>query len=242
MKVNYVFVRHGYGYHNALQEQLRMSNFLVDPELTLFGQTATEMNAFIIKGILASLGIDKIHTIACSSLIRCMETSLYMSRPLGIPRDSTIFVCPYLREVDESSTDKYSAQSRKVIDTIPSYQMKSIGEQKTYLSEQGILEKFDFRHVEHDLQARDEPGDIAEFIQWFAKRANPPAYHNGALNVLVVTHAGVLRDFAKQSFANNSGFVLFTTVDASGTVHVDRFVSLNSLLPKTFVTDSEQIK
>ena len=45
---------------------------------------------------------------------------------------------------------------------------ENIGEfQKTYLLEAGLLDYFDFSFVEHNLQDRNEPGDITRFITWF---------------------------------------------------------------------------
>lgn len=143
-------------------------------------------------------------------MIRSMETAYFMTRNWTNPPNK-IYVFPYLREIDESSQDKYSPYSRTIIDSIPSYRMKNLQEQKQYLLQQGILQYFDFTFVESDLKARSEPGDIPTFNRWLVDKFIPqysldPNHHH--TNFFIVTHAGVLRDFSHQGHYNNSGFLL----------------------------------
>src|SRR5690606_14672139 len=101
--------------------------------------------------------------VGCSPLIRSMETAYYMTRKWP-EQPEKIFVFPYLREIDEGSSNKYSTQSRKKIKSSPNYAMKSIQEQKDYLKSINLLNHFDFTFVEDNKKGREEPGDIPTFI------------------------------------------------------------------------------
>lgn len=244
--VNFAFVRHGYGCHNAAKplhnngvlsfaevDVLRMA----DPELTPLGVDASLNNGCVISKILRKLPVitsdpkmqmSPIQIVGCSPLIRSMETAYYMTRNWKNP-PSKIYVFPLLREIDESSNDKYSPSSRKRIEDIPSYAMKSIQEQKQYLDSIGLLKYFDFTFVETDDKLRKEPGDVGEFIKWFALQS-----FSQNINCFIVTHAGVLRDFAHQGFANNSGFVVNTTITNKKNVTYNKLIILDSYLPTYF--------
>jgi hypothetical protein len=248
MNVNFAFLRHGHGCHNALSPLYKSGliemtdykgflNMKSDPELTQMGVDASIHNGCIISKILKhlyntpELGMNPINIIGCSPLIRCMETAFYMTRKWKNP-PTKIFVFPYLREIDERSDDIYSKKSRSVIDTQPSYSMKSIEEQKEYLESQGILDFFDFTFVENNLSARQEPGDISRFMLWFVKQfANK--VDKPKLNVFITTHAGVLKNFSKTKFWNNSGIVV-NSVLKENTLEVNNIKSLNEYLPDSF--------
>lgn len=245
--VNFAFVRHGYGCHNAARPlyQNGVLNLdktdvlkIVDPELTPLGVDASLNNGCVIAKILkklpmitndSTLDMSPVHIVGCSPLLRSMETAYFMTRNWRDP-PKKIYVFPLLREIDEGSDDKYSQKSRREIDIVPSYAMRSIREQKDYLRTLGIREYFDFSFVESDEASRREPGDIREFIKWFSLQ-NPRGTN---INVFVVTHAGVLRDFANQGFANNSGFVVNTTILNDSSVTYNKFVSLDNYLPNFF--------
>ena len=249
MKVNYVFVRHGQGCHNAIGPLYKNGIIsinkdeyidMVDPTLTDMGIDASLNNGCIINNIVKnlyktdkSIDINYINVVGCSPLIRCMETAYYMTRNWVSP-PSKIFVFPYLREIDEMGVDKYSKESRKVMDTNPSYMMKTMLEQKEYLKNEGILESFDFSYIEKHIKEREEPGDIIDFAKWFSILVLPKYSNVKKLNVFITTHAGVLSDFAKERFTNNSGFVLSTSVSRFKYVVIDNYISLNKLLPDTF--------
>jgi hypothetical protein len=179
-----------------------------------------------------TIKIDNIHVIGCSPLIRCMETAYYMSRNWSKP-PSKIYVFPFLREIDESSDNKFSINSRIRIDTKPFYSMKSIKEQKKYLESLGILNFFDFSFVEMSDKERKEPGDISNFIKWFVNFFIKKRKLSETLNAFIVTHAGVLSDFVNntEGFINNSGFVINTQYDNNkNQVQVIKYVSLNDFL------------
>lgn len=249
MNVNFVMIRHGYGCHNAIRnlynnnvipttENMQTLNIYSDPELTPMGVDVSIENGKIVSDILKNLDINKINIVGCSPLIRSMETAYFMSRKWKNP-PKKIYVFPFLREIDEHSNNKYSIKSRKVIDTTPSYSMKTLQQQKKYLSEAGLLKYFDFSFVEHNLEDRKEPGDIKRFITWFTQnylRKLSHSYTN--VNVFIVTHAGVLKDYSKIGFYNNSGFILNTYIDIKNkTIDYKTIVSLNDYLQPSFFKD-----
>lgn len=252
--LNFVFVRHGYGCHNAIGNlinnnlltskngrELLKSDF-VDPELTPIGINASITNGNIINKIIKNkdLNINEINVIGCSPLIRSMETAYFMSRNWLNPPQK-IYVFPLLREIDESSNDKYSQKSLHTIEITPSYAMKSIIEQKKYLRSIGILDTFDFSFVEkyHDL--RREPGDISKFINWFILKYMSQIQPRSNLNIFIVTHAGVLKDYSKTGFTNNSGFVLNGRLK-NNNFKLNKYISLNSYLPKEFFQEYNESK
>ena len=174
-----------------------------------------------------------------------MESAYFLTRSWKNP-PTKIYVFPLLREIDESSNDKYSKQSIKRINNIPGYMILDIPEQKRYLSNLGILDYFDFQLFEkscdknqlfkkscdknqlfkkscdknQNLLLRNEPGDIPKFINWFQKQT--PCGGVAPLNIFIVTHSGVLKSFANESFVNNSG--IFYNVESK------KMISLNPLL------------
>ena len=232
---NFIFVRHGYSCTNAMgnlvesniikasdaQKFLKPaenSNVfdsdvtpLDDPSLTNLGVNASMHNGCVISKVLKKeFNINKINIIGCSPLIRSMETAYYMSRKWINPPNK-IYVLPLLREIDESSDNKYSPYSRSKINLSPGYSVKSIAEQKLYLKDLGILDFFDFSFVEAFPKQRLEPGDIRVFLKWFANFFLPLVIEPiDNLNIFIISHAGVLRDFRGDGFHNNSGFVINT--------------------------------
>lgn len=257
MNINFAFLRHGYGCHNAMSNLIRSgvleyeyakkflgkgnqenSNIipLNDPVLTNIGVEASIYNGCIINKIFKSISnnepammLDTFNVVGCSPLIRCMETSYYMTRKWKNPPNK-IYVFPLLREIDESSVDKYSQRSKEIIRVTPSYSIKTIEEQKAHLKSLGILDAFDFSFVETFPIERIEPGDINEFMNWFAKYfVKLLTKRNKNLNVFITTHAGVLKDFSKEGFFNNSGFVINTTLENTG-YKLNRYISLNKYI------------
>lgn len=256
MNVNVAFLRHGYGCHNALtplltngviekQDHKAFLNMQADPELTQMGVDASEHNGCIMSKIIKNLHktenskllkMDTINLVGCSPLIRCMESAYYMTRNWVNPPNK-IFVFPFLREVNERSDDIYSAESRRIMQTTPSYAMKTINEQKAYLQKIGILDYFDFRFVEikDGPSYRQEPGDIGRFLEWFVYTLY--SSENKKINMFITTHAGVLKNFMKdEGFSNNSGFVVNARLSKNGN-KINDVVSLNKYLPNDFFTN-----
>lgn len=263
--INFTFVRHGFGCHNAISGLMKSDIItvqdaqsfsgknksalkpMIDPVLTQVGVDASIHNGCVISKILKSIDkilkssydlndsdikIDSIHVIGCAPLIRCMETAYYMTRSWVNP-PSKIYVFPFLREIDESSNNKFSLESRITMDSKPFYAMKSIEEQKKYLERLGILNFFDFSFVEMFQKERKEPGDIGNFVKWFITYFLEKRKLSETLNVFVVTHAGVLSNFVnlEEGFTNNSGFIINTKYDHNtNDISVKKYVSLNSFL------------
>lgn len=256
MNINYIFLRHGHGCHNALNSLYNdgkisrddMKTYhtpkFYDPELTSIGVDASVHNGAVISKLLkqiknitsfSDIDIGTINIVGCSPMIRSMETAYYMTRKWKNPPNK-IYVFPHLRELDESSNNKYSIESMNIINTNSSYAMKSINEQKKYLNDRGLLEYFDFSFVENFYSERNMPGDIGMFIKWFIKYFVSLLKSITKLNVFIITHSGVLRDFSNEGYVNNSGFIL-TTKTVNQTIIYDKIISLNKLLPKDFFSD-----
>lgn len=248
----FIFVRHGYSCSNALGN-LAQSNIITtsdaknlmshknkslfnsnikpldDPVLTHLGVTASIHNGCIINKVFSQVyNINKINIIGCSPLIRAMETAYYMSRKWINP-PTKIYVLPFLREIDEGSSDKFSKSSIEKINTSPGYSMKSLQEQKAYLNKLGILNYFDFSFVEAFAEERLQPGDIKIFLKWFANYYLPLVVEPiNDLNIFIVSHAGVLRDFTNTGFVNNSGFIIDTK-------YTSNLLQSKKLIPKSLV-------
>lgn len=235
-RVNFVFVRHGHGCHNAANAMRgAQRNAIVvkpDPVLTLVGIGATKHNGAILRDVLRQHGINDIHMVGSSPLLRCMETSILLSSVFWGQDKGSVFVFPHLREIDERSSDKFSRESRMVIDSKESYAMLPVVKQKRYLCQQGVRDRVDFSFVEHPDSPRSEPGDIPRFIQWFYKHVLPVLdFRKPTLNVVVTTHAGVLRDFRGEAFPNNAGILVETNVSKHGdNERLVRVVNLNDQL------------
>jgi hypothetical protein len=246
--INFVFLRHGYGCHNAVPKLIQ--NQVVtkhkdlhknDPELSQLGVDASLRNGCAVAKILTNLHklsgndnfhIQKMNIVGCSPLIRSMETAYYMTRRWKSPPNK-IYVLPLLREIDEGSDNIYSKRSRMIMDTTPAYAMKPIQEQKEYLQMRGILKFFDFSYIEQYSKLRKEPGNINTFVSWFHQRFYPKLEWRPALNVLIITHAGVLNRYVRERFYNNSGFVLNTKVSPNTILYKDVEV-LNKYLGNDF--------
>ena len=147
MLANFVFVRHGLSCHNAvryLQKSPENIKSLIidksklkekDPELTEIGVDASIENGCIIKNIIKNLDkvsqsditIKEFDVVGCSPLIRAMETAYYMTRKFDNPPNK-IWVFPFLREIDEMSSDKYSENSisKRVMFTIGKWIINAI--------------------------------------------------------------------------------------------------------------------
>jgi hypothetical protein len=223
--VNYVFVRHGHSCHNAVNSlasvypNVRATPLAIDPTLSQIGVDTTFRNGCIIGNILPSLkngSMKDIHIVGCSPLIRSMETAYFMTRTWATP-PKKIYIFPFLREIDENSLNKFSPQSINIINSHPSYALSSIESQKQYLASLGILDNFDFSYVDTlgGAQDRMHPGDIDNFKSWCSVNVLPKYTNKGisTVNALIVTHAGVLKDYAQMSFPNNSGFLVSETVN-----------------------------
>lgn len=233
MNINYCFIRHSQSYLNAIVDDKTLSNKessllfkkLSDPLLSPSGRYASKKNGLVIEKVLnENHSIKKGIVLGCSVLLRSMLTAFLISRKWTNP-PKTIFVFPYLREIDESSDDKFSVKSQNTTNSNSGYCMRSLVEQRQILDSIGILKFFDFSFVENTL--RKETGDIKKFIHWSKTKFldNSSVFKN--LNFIVITHAGVLRDYAKTGFYNNTGIIVKTTfVPISKTIIIHSFYNL----------------
>jgi hypothetical protein len=236
-------------YNNKVINRISLTDLgvLADPELTPLGVDATIHNGCIISKIMKNIWklnnnpdvkIDTVNLVCSSPLLRSMETAYYITRKWKNPPNK-IYVLPHLRELDERSDDIYSQESLIKINSIPEYAMKSLYEQKQYLKSEGIIKFFDFSFVENDLHSRSQPGNIKVFIDWFSNTFIPILdFDPKMLNVFVVTHSGVLKEFSHQGFHNNSGFLLNTNIiPASKTIKFKSLYPFDKYLPDNFFTD-----
>ncbi len=197
-KLKFTFLRHGVGCHNILNTLIKIGK-------------KNDRNIYFKDSILSDIGVEESYNnaknfiydydiIYCSGLLRSMETAYFMAKAINY--NKKIYVLPYLREIDEGSDNIYSKESIERINTIPNYSMKSLEYQKKYLQDLGILDRFEFKFIEeHD---RKSPGNIKNFISWIYLYT--PGFTSFNKNILVITHAGVLKYYTDTGFKNNSGF------------------------------------
>lgn len=266
MNVNFAFIRHGLGCHNLKKfikkqqfiESIDYSRDLIDPVLSQIGVDATIKNGCIVSKIIRNIGINNIdydmetiNILACSPLLRSMESAYYTSLSWK-HQPSKILVLPYLRELNESSigiSDKNSPENINVLNTTPEYMMKPIKEQQQYLKSLGILNKFDFSYIEKAADERNFAGDIPNFIHWFANNImgniNSRIKSLDKINVYVITHAGVLKDYTTESFRNNSGIIVNSYIhyfpnNRSFVSITPYHISLKEYLPTNFISDYDK--
>ena len=256
MNINFTFVRHGLSCINAKRTLsyttkldkriLRNVLDLDDPHLSQMGVETSVNNGKVIENIMfnihkfSNIKIDTVDLVGCSPLIRSMETAYYMTRNWKTP-PKKIVIFPLLRELDESAVDPYSKYSKNILQSVPGYSMKEIREQKEYLKSIGILDFFDFSIIEMESELRTEPGNIQKFIEWFDESIDISSDYEHKFNVFIVTHAGVLHQFAHEGYVNNSGFILNTTLKDS-TIEYNEFISMNNYLPIYFFKDYNNAK
>lgn len=248
MNLNCIFVRHGLSCSNAKRslsyttelDKRLLSNILNldDPHLSQMGVESSINNGKVIENIMfnihkfSNVNINDIDLVGCSPMIRSMETAYYMTRKWKNP-PKKIVVFPLLRELDERGVDPYSTYSKNILQNVPGYSIKEIREQKEYLKSIGILDYFDFSIIEMENELRKEPGNIKRFIEWFDESIDMSGYIN--FNLFIVTHAGVLHQFANEGYVNNSGFILNMTL--KDTIEYKEFISMNDMLPNYFFKD-----
>jgi hypothetical protein len=178
----------------------------IDPVLSPIGKYSTVLNGEVASQVLKrDFHIPSINIVGCSPLIRSMLTAYYSTRKWQSP-PKVITVLPYLREIDESSSNKWSGKSNFVMNNTPSYMLKDIVNQKRILYQWGILSFFDFSIIEKYIKLRCEPGDINDFINWSRKVFLPK--FNKPFNFYIITHSGVLKDYLPGNYQNNNGIIV----------------------------------
>lgn len=241
-RINFIFLRHGLACHNVFKNvytnvksdildpkneykefKRENKNQLTDSHLTHFGVDISIWLGCLIKNILKVLGtlesnyddIESFDFVATSPLIRAMETAYFMSSKWK-HKPQKISVFPYLREIDEriftnKTITKYSEPF--VYKNAPPYAIKTIEEQKEYIKNTFPETEYDFSFVEQNPQGRENPGDINLFINWFYSNFKNELNEKNVYNVLVITHAGVIREYFNKNVYNNFGFILPVKID-----------------------------
>lgn len=241
-KINFVFIRHGIGCHNYGDKG--KYNY-PDAPLSNDGERATKNNAKILKQKLQEeYSIVNFDIFGGSPLIRAIETANIVKEVYTMDsiESKLVYIFPFLRELDEmdNETTPYN-KSRKFFKTsnidnpyFPAYNMVDYDIQKDYLTKKGINVSNDFIYSREDKLLRKEAGDILVFIENFIYKYMstysfddvPDLYKKKIINILIVTHAGVLKDFCSQketicTFHNNEGVIV--------TVDKDKSISNNKL-------------
>lgn len=252
-RINFIFLRHGNACHNVVKSlvttkrgYIDIKNDIKDAQLTHFGVDFSIWSGCIIKNILKVMGnlyeedyddIDDIDIIGTSPLIRSIETGYYMTK--NWKKDpERIYVLPYLREIDERifNTKGLTKYTDPAIYNVPQYAMKTIDEQKSYLSDSLKMDanNIDFSYVERFKLERESPGDINKFIRWFYENFKSKLGNKKSYNVIIITHSGVIREFFKKSVFNNFGLILpvFIKNDDELDIQKDKIVDIADLFPK----------
>lgn len=145
-------------------------------------------------------------------MLRAMETAHFMT--FSDYSKKTVYAFPHLKETykniySKQMDDKY-------------FPLKSIREQETYLKEEDIYgypgtktKRISHKYVNNSL--RTEPGNIEVFFKWFIENIDlkymSKIKNKNELNVLIITHSGVMKNFTKVGFKNNDGFEVSTIYD-----------------------------
>jgi hypothetical protein len=216
--INYIFLRHGQSLNNSINDMIQNNIItrqnidllsknngpLIDPVLSPIGKYSTVLNGAVASEVLKrDFDITSINMVGCSPLLRSMLSAYFSTRKWKNP-PQVITVLPYLREIDESSDNKWSNKSNNIMNTTPGYMMKDLVYQKRILNQWGVLSHFDFSIIEQYMTSRSAPGDINDFINWSRKifKFNKP------FNFYIITHAGVLRDYLQGNYQNNDGVII----------------------------------
>lgn len=240
-RINFIFLRHGNACHNVLKNIMISNKNLIKDELkdavlTHYGVDTSIWIGCLIKNILKILNqldsnyqdIESFDYIGASPLLRSMETAYFMSNKWE-QRPEEIFIFPYLRELDErifslKTITKYSDPF--IYNNVPQYSMKTINEQKEYLKNNFPDMNFNFSFVEKDTTARERPGDVELFINWFYDEFKNKLNKN-IYNILIITHAGVIKEYFNETVYNNFGFILPVTIDKKENINLQKHLSLD---------------
>lgn len=260
LKINFIFLRHGIACHNinkiidSNKSSPEIQNEQSDAQLTHVGVDFSIWIGCLLKNILKISealhseydNIEDIHLIGSSPLLRSIETAYYIKQKWK-NKPIKQYVFPYLRELDErifynSNLTKYSEPE---IYNSPAYTMKSIVEQKMFLTKTNIdINAIDFSYVESNKIGKEEPGDITKFIDWFYENFKNEIKQKNAntYNVIIITHSGVIRDYFKKPVQNNFGFMMQVKVDPNNdnkVINKKSIVEILELFPDEILNNIE---
>lgn len=207
MILKFYFIRHGLSCYNAIKNKNVYEKWdgdkekASDPHLTNIGVYNSILTG---KWLKQKIGDSKFDMVFSSPLIRAMETAQLTSL-----RKNKVKVVPYLREIDEHSTNKNSKKSIKKMLINPAYkkldlhiQKKRLNKYKLFYYKNRKMYKF------YDVKKYNKVGDINKFLNYFYNKFYKKLYKKEFVNILIVSHAGVLKDYYKKSFGNNDGFYI----------------------------------
>ena len=137
-----------------------------------------------------------------------METANFITDTWAKKPDK-IFVFPFLREIYINERGHYNRLSkyvnRAVLNSEPAFQLMARDHSVQYLADKNLLDIYDFRYADGNMVR--EPGDIHRFIRYLKYTLFSDYRHkteNNTLNLCIITHAGVLYDFAKSMHQNEN--------------------------------------
>lgn len=194
---NFIFVRHGHSCQNLVGKYYKpnqleyydLLNKYCDPTLSDIGYNETIESRTVMDANLLKHGIDKIDLYGSSPMIRAIETAYLLTET----EKTNVF--PHLREI--SSDYKNTRDTSESLDE--KFPMKSIKKQLEYFNNDSRI-NMDYMY---GRIIRFAPGNIANFIGWFLTYGP-----KNVSNVLIVTHAHVIKQFSGLGVYNNNGFIL----------------------------------
>lgn len=203
--INFIFIRHGESCQNLANNILDVNirrKFLLefqDPTLSDIGlKDSIRKGEFLTEQLRDKFNITNYDIIGASSMLRSIETAAMMTAT----SKEKIHVYPYLREIIKEKN-----LTPAELDIY--FPLKSINQQREYFKSVGasVADRIDFKHVQ-DTQIRFTPGDLNKFMSWFVKNVNIP--DKPIVNVLIITHSGVLVKFGSKFLYNNTGCIVPT--------------------------------
>lgn len=207
MILNFYFIRHGLSCYNAIKNQNVYEKWdgdkerASDPHLTNIGVYNSILTG---KWLKQKIGDNRFDIVFSSPLIRAMETAQLTSL-----RKNKVRVVPYLREIDEHSSNKNSKKSIKKMLSNPAYKKLKLKIQKKRLNKHKLLYYKNRKMYKfYDTKKYNKVGDINNFLNYFYKYFYKTLPNKEYINILIVSHAGVLKDYYKKSFNNNDGFYI----------------------------------
>lgn len=208
-EINFIFIRHGEScqnlvanlYHKYDPKFNELLRKYVDPTLSDTGILDSIKSGILLKDNLKKYNINNFDFIASSNMIRAIETAFLMTLNLNYNKKQIINVCPYLRETRTPNS---------IIETIKSFPIKALVEQKNYFSNK-LIDNINFSYISENKYS-NKPGNIKKFIKWFAKNIliKEIPLKNKPINILVFLHSIVMGEFSNKIPKNNTGFILQT--------------------------------
>jgi len=215
MRINFLFMRHANSCQNLVGNVIndnKARNELMkeyrDPTLSDMGKQDS-----IKTGIKLKENISKFDIVGTSTMIRTIETAYFTNSGMGNPFKE-IYVFPYLREILSETINiddpEENIKANEEILKNEVHSIKRLDAQEDYFKIQGIDEYINYIYIRDNI-LRNQPGNIDTFINWFCKNVIYNYINKRPfLNILIITHAHVIRQFSNEEIQpnNNMGFIL----------------------------------